>query len=157
MLIFNLDIYFLGFVGGWKQELTMILMCSPNYNSISKSIMSKMFKKKYSCFKVIEDRLRKLLNKVCEPHEASQYHFKSTKISQEIIDLGFAPFDIKSCQPTSIMTDSDKRNNLKELIRWLCEQITTPAKPMRDDFDLLNEQEPSYYGLSCKSGKYLSI
>ena len=130
-------------------------MCSPKYQSLDDLLLPKMFKKKYSCFKVIEDRLSKLISKTCQPHKASRYYFKSTEISQEAIDFGFKPFDINSCLQPTARTKSEKRKNLKELIKWLCDQITAPPKPLTDDFDLLNGQKPSYYGLSCKNGKFL--
>ena len=128
-------------------------MCSPQYQNLSDSVLPMMFKKSIDFFEVIEEKLRKLINKTCQPSDVNQLYFKTTEVSREVIKHGFAPFDITNDTQLS-MTKSEKRKNLKALLKWLCEHVTTPEKPLPDDFDLLNGKEPSYYGLSSKESKW---
>ena len=134
------------------------MMSSPKYESLDEALLPKMFNKSFPRFKVIEDRLSKLISKTCEPNETSRCYFKSTEISQEVIDCGFTPFDMKNfIQPTITAKSEKKRENLKQLIHWLCEQFTSSCNPLQKKFDLLNGKKPSYYGLSCKDGKFLFL
>ena len=132
-------------------------MCSPQYQNLSDSVLPMMFKKSIDFFEVIEEKLRRLINRTCEPSDVVQRYFKTTEVSREVIENGFAPFDINNATQQPSVNKSEKRKNLKDLLKWICQHVNTPEKQLPDDFDLLNGKEASHYGLSSKESKFVSF
>ena len=143
------------FVGGWRQELTMILLLCPYFPNTDKSIIPLIFNKRVNWFFLTSNSLMRLMKKTTLPSAVKKSQFRMTDVSQEIIDEGFAPFDIKIKHSTNTLKKSNCRENLKLLVKWLCEEFTTPEKIVPGKFDLLNGKSPTYYGFPNIDSKSL--
>ena len=147
-MVLTVSLSFSVFLGGWKQELFMILSQCPYLPDQNEAMFATMFDKKLDTFQAIYRRIIKLIKGEIELSKVRKALFQMTKVSLEVIQHGFAPFDI-NLQSGTELKDFHKqgRENLKKLLKWLFEELTSD-KPLPEGFDPLQGRDPYYYGLT---------
>ena len=137
----------------------MILMRCPDFPESCLTTFGSVMGKSVVQFKQLLRRLNFVI-KGSETRMVNSVWYQPTHISEELIQHGFSPFDYKNRSlPTNVscrIPPKECRKNLKELIVWICQTIKSQhAVPER--LDLLRGEDPSFYGLSTKTGRITYI
>ena len=144
---------FLGFVGGWKQDLMMVLVNCPEFSEKNWPLFGSVVGRGA---KIVDIRrhMSAIMKGLTSPSFATSY--QPTDIGEELISQGYGPFDFKNRSfpaPVEMQLPQSEiaRRNLKELIAWLCNVVTSKeTKP--ENLDPLRGQDPIFYGLSTQKG-----
>ena len=130
----------------------MILMKCPEFPERHLLTLGSAMGKSTAFFKRILRTLRHAINGSKEQMRC----YRPTYISGELIKHGYGPFDYKnrsfSTNVNCKLPPKEGRENLKELIVWLCKTVKSQYAVL-EGVDPLRGEEPSLYGLSMKEGK----